>query len=201
MKPVTSLGVKTAGASEKSGRATRPVATVLPVIPTDAEIRDVLAPAGLRLVERVRQDVRLPPLPEYVSPASARPEHGRFDSEPEETVDLDAPDFVDKVNTCWYRMASEYGLFDGNREFLLAVDHGCLGDVPDDEPHEMWARVQLLDEWDLVTSEVALLRSGFATLFTDRFVPEFTMASLDGRMMLQTTVWGDGTLSTIVIRP
>ncbi|MFE7858760.1 hypothetical protein [Streptomyces sp. NPDC057403] len=98
-------------------------------------------------------------------------------------------------------MASEYGLFDGNRELLLVVDHGCLGDVSDDEPHEMWARVQLLDEWDPVTSEVALLRSGFATLFTDRFVPESTMASLDGRMMLQTTVWGDGRLSTIVIRP
>jgi hypothetical protein len=48
---------------------------------------------------------------------------------------------------------------------------------------------------------VDLLRSGFATLFTDRFVPEFTVASLDGRMMMQTTVWGDGTLSTIVIRP
>jgi hypothetical protein len=25
--------------------------------------------------------------------------------------------------------------------------------------------------------------------------------SLDGRMMMQTTVWGNGTLSSIVIRP
>lgn len=65
----------------------------------------------------------------------------------------------------------------------------------------MWFRVQLLDTWDLVGSEVDLLRSGFATLFTDRFVPEFTVASLDGRMMMNTTVWGDGTLGTIVIRP
>lgn len=171
------------------------------VIPTDTEIGDSLAPAGLRLVERVQQDVRLPPLPECVSPASARPEHGRFDSDPDEVADLNAPDFVEKVNAGWLRMATEYGLLDGKREFLLAVGRACLGEDPDDEPYEVWFRVQLLDDWDLAGSEVDLLRSGFATLFTDRFVPEFTVASLDGRMMMQTTVWGDGTLSTIVIRP
>ena len=38
-------------------------------------------------------------------------------------------------------------------------------------------------------------------LFTDRFVPEFTALSLDGRTLLTTTVWGNGTVSTIVIRP
>ncbi|MFB7335685.1 hypothetical protein ACFC00_29205 [Streptomyces adustus] len=168
---------------------------------TDAEIGDVLAPAGLRLVERIQQDVRLPPLPEYVSPASAGPEHGRFDSQPDEVADLGASDFADKVNAGWHRMATRYGLFDGKHEFLLTVGRARLGEEPDDEPYEVWFRVQLLDDWDLVGSEVDLLRSGFATLFTDRFVPEFTMASLDGRMMLNTTVWGNGMLSTIVIRP
>lgn len=168
---------------------------------TDAEIRDVLAPAGLRLVERIQQDVRLPPLPEHVSSASARPEHGRFDSHPDEVADVDASDFADKANAGWHRMATKYGLLDGKREFLLAVGRARLGGDPDDEPYVVWFRVQLLDDWDLVGSEVDLLRSGFATLFTDRFVPEFTMASLDGRMMLNTTVWGNGTLSTIVIRP
>jgi hypothetical protein len=48
---------------------------------------------------------------------------------------------------------------------------------------------------------VPALRSGFAGLFTQRFVPEFTMLSIDGRMMLNTTVWGNGTISTIVIHP
>jgi hypothetical protein len=171
------------------------------VMLTDAEIGDLLGPAGLRLVERVQQEVQLPPLPEYVSPASARPEHGRFDSDPDEVADLDAPDFADTVNSGWHRMATEYGLFDDQREFLLAVGRARLGEDPDDEPYEVWFRVQLLDEWDMVGSEVGLLRSGFATLFTDRFVPEFTVASLDGRMMMQTTVWGNGTLSSIVIRP
>ena len=168
---------------------------------TDAEIGDVFAPAGLRLVERVQQKVLLPPLPKYVSPASARPEHGRFDSHPDEVADLHAPDFADKVNAGWHRMATEHGLLDHKREFLLAVGRVRLGEDPDDEPYEIWFRVQLLHDWDLVGSEVDLLWSGFASLFTERFVPEFTMASLDGRMMLQTTVWGDGTLSTIVIRP
>lgn len=166
------------------------------VILTDTEIGDLLGPAGLRLVERVQQEVQLPPLPEYVSPASARPEHGRFDSQPDEVADLDAPDFADKVNAGWHRMATEYGLLDDQREFLLAVVRARLG-----EPYEVWFKVRLLDAWDLVGSEVDLLRSGFATLFTDRFVPEFSVASLDGRMMMQTTVWGNGTLSSIVIRP
>lgn len=65
------------------------------MILTDTEIGDLLGPAGLRLVERVPGKVQLPPLPKYVSPASARPEHGRFDSEPDEAADLDAPDFAD----------------------------------------------------------------------------------------------------------
>jgi hypothetical protein len=47
----------------------------------------------------------------------------------------------------------------------------------------------------------ATLRSYFAGLFTERFVPEFTMLSNDGRVLVDTTVWGDGTISTIVICP
>lgn len=41
----------------------------------------------------------------------------------------------------------------------------------------------------------------FTGLFADRFVPEFVMTSLDGRMVLETTMWGDGTVSTLVVRP
>ncbi|MCD9875074.1 hypothetical protein [Streptomyces guryensis] len=61
------------------------------MILTDTEVGDLLRPAGLRLVERVQQEVQLPSLPKYVSPASARPEHGRFGSDPDEIADLDAP--------------------------------------------------------------------------------------------------------------
>ncbi|MEV7783288.1 hypothetical protein [Kitasatospora sp. NPDC088351] len=168
---------------------------------TDAEIDNLLAPAGLRFLERVQGEVQLPPLPPGHSPASAGPEHGRFDSHEHEVADLDASDMAEKVNASWHRMATQYGLFDGNREFLLAVGRARLGKDPDEEPYTVWLRVRLLDQWDLVGSEADLLRSGFATLFTARFVPEFTAASLDGRMMMNTTVWGNGTISTIVIRP
>ena len=60
--------------------------------------------------------------------------------------------------------------------------------------------LRLAGEWDVVDSRVPVLRSGFAGLFTESFVPEFTMLSLDGWVLLTTTVWGDGTVSTIVIR-
>lgn len=83
----------------------------------------LLAPAGLRFVQRIRDEVRLPPLPPGHSPASAGPEHGRFDSGPDEIADVDAPNMADKVNASWYRMATEYGLFDEDREFLLGVDY------------------------------------------------------------------------------
>ncbi|MFI6603242.1 hypothetical protein ACIBHX_43965 [Nonomuraea sp. NPDC050536] len=107
----------------------------------------------------------------------------------------------DKVNAGWFRMATEYGLFNEDREFVLGVTY-----APDEEPderdaHRAWVRVRLLDDWDLVRSEVDQLRSWMAGLFTTRFVPEFTMVSLDGRTLINTTVWGDGTVSTIAIRP
>lgn len=168
---------------------------------TDTEIAALIARAGLRFVQLRRDEVLLP-LPEGSSPASARPEHGRFDSHPDEIADVDAPDMPDKVNASWYRMATQYGLFDQDREFLLGVD--CNTHPTDGELEEdgwAWVQVRLLDDWDLVASEVTLLRSRFATLFTTRFVPEFTVVSLDGHMMMNTTVWGNGTVSTIAIRP
>lgn len=59
----------------------------------------------------------------------------------------------------------------------------------------------LADEWDLAGCNVTALGSYFAGLFTERFVPEFTMLSLNHQAMLNTTVWGNETVSTIVIRP
>lgn len=40
-----------------------------------------------------------------------------------------------------------------------------------------------------------------ASLLTERFIPEFTVVSLDGCVLMNTTVWGNGTVSTIAIRP
>ncbi|HEX5598787.1 MAG TPA: hypothetical protein VFX61_22620 [Micromonosporaceae bacterium] len=164
---------------------------------TDADITSALAPAGLQFIKRVHGDVR-DPLPPGKGAATCGDEDGRFDSSPDDIVDVHDPDLAVKVNAGWWRMASEYGLLDEQREFLLAVDYS----EPEAIGFEIgWARVRLLDEWDLAGSGVAAIKSYFAAAFTDRFVPEFTMLSLDGRMLLNTTVWGNGTVSTIVIRP
>lgn len=173
---------------------------------SDVQMAQVLELAGLRFRERVRGAVRSPVLPPGYSPASADTEHGRFDSHPEEIADIRAPDMAEKINASWGRMAVDYGLLDDNREFLLVVEYREPGD--DEAANEeqavgrrAWVRVQLLDRWDFVASEPAPLRSEFAATMTTRFVPEFTAVSLDGRTLLNTTVWGDGTVSTIAIRP
>jgi hypothetical protein len=166
---------------------------------TDAAVAADLAHAGLEFVKRVSEDVSLPlPPPPPYSPASCGPQHGRFDSRPDEVVDIDDPAMPAKVNAGWWRMATEYGVVDQRQEFLLRVRYSDPDEV---EPEYAWVRVRLSDQWDLAGSGSIALRSSFGGLFTDRFVPEFTMLSLDHNAMLNTTVWGNGTVSTIVIRP
>jgi hypothetical protein len=168
---------------------------------TDADVAALLAPAGLHFIKRMSQeDVRLPQLPPGHSAASAGPEHGRFDSHPDEIADVHDADMPDKVNAGWFRMATEHGLFNDDRELLLSVCYARYWETGTGDDDIAWVQVRLLDKWDFVASEVDLLRSYMAELSTTRFVPEFTMASLDGRMMMDTTVWGNDTVSTIVIR-
>lgn len=167
---------------------------------TDSAVAADLARAGLEFRERVSDEVilPLPAAPPYYSPASCGPEHGRFDSRADEVVDVDDPQMPGKVNAGWWRMATEYGLFDDRREFLVSVDYNDHDGVG---PDYAWIRVRLSEQWDLAGSGSNALRSTFGGVFTDRFVPEFSMLSLDRRAMLNTTVWGNGTVSTIVIRP
>lgn len=164
---------------------------------SDAAIAADLAPAGLLFLERVDGEI-VYPLPPHRLPASCLPEHGRFDAKPDEVVDVTDPDMSAIVNAGWWRMATEYGLFDERREFLLGVDYRDPDAV---DPEYAWVRVRLNDEWDLAGSGSAALRSYLGAHFTERFVPEFSMLSLDHQMLLNTTVWGNGTVSTVVIRP
>jgi hypothetical protein len=167
---------------------------------TDAAVATDLAQAGLEFLERVSEEVSLPlpPPPPYRSPAGCGSEHGRFDSRPDEVVDVNDPEMPAKVNAGWWRMATEYGVVDNRREFLLLVRYSDPDEV---ESEYAWVRVRLSDQWDLAGSRSTALQSFFGGVFTDRFVPEFSMLSLDHRAMLNTTVWGNGTISTIVIRP
>lgn len=165
---------------------------------TDDEISADLDSAGIEFLERITTEVSYPLPASGAGPASCRPDDGRFDSMPDEVVHVDAPDMPAKVNAGWWRMAHEFGLLDERREFLLGIDYSGTESV---ESEYGWARVRLADEWDLAGSGSTTLRSHFAGIMTERFVPEFTMLSLDQKMMLNTTVWGDATVSTIVIRP
>jgi hypothetical protein len=103
-----------------------------------------------------------------------------------------------KVNAGWLPMATRYHVLDDRRELLLSVDYSDPDEV---EAEHTWVRTRLSDRWDLAASGSLALRSGFGRLFSDRYVPEFFMLSTDHRAMLNTTVWGKGTVSTIVIRP
>ena len=168
--------------------------------PADAAVAADLVPAGLEFLDRIDEEVRLPlpAPPPYLSPASCRPEHGRFDSRPDEVIDVDDPQMSAKVNAGWWRMATEYQVLDDRREVLLSVNYSDPGGA---EPEYAWVRVRLSDKWDLAGSGSINVRSGFAGLFTARFVPEFSMLSTDHQAMLNTTVWGNETVSTIVIFP
>jgi hypothetical protein len=42
-------------------------------------------------------------------------------------VDVDDPEMPAKVNASWMRMASEYGVLDDRREFLLSVNYRSVG--------------------------------------------------------------------------
>ena len=140
---------------------------------TDDEMAEALANAGLEFVERLRGEVRTPALPGG-SAAACRPEDGRFDARPEEVVDVDDPQFASKVNAGWFRMATEHGLFDEERGFLLCVDYSEVYG----EPQAEWVRVRLREGWDLVGSRVAPLGFGpFPATHRVVFTPEFAMVS------------------------
>ncbi|AZQ33622.1 hypothetical protein EJ357_09260 [Streptomyces cyaneochromogenes] len=163
---------------------------------TDAEMAALLAPGGFHFLRRLSDaEVPPPPLPPHHGPANCLPEHGRIDSP---VVDIDDPELPAKVRQGWYGMAAEYGLLDDGREFLLGVDYSDPEDV---NSEWAWARVRLLDEWDLGGGDDGPLPKWMRFYMGDRFVPEFTVMSLDGRLMMNTTLWGDGTVSTIVICP
>ncbi|MFF5259824.1 hypothetical protein ACFY4C_12825 [Actinomadura viridis] len=93
----------------------------------------------------------------------------------------DAPDRVARLNRDWYDLASAHGLFDADREFLVYDRDGTP------------SRVRLLDDWD-VMGEAGV---GLFTYAPGH--PELGMASLDGRVALVATTWGDATASSLVL--
>ncbi|WP_255658391.1 hypothetical protein [Actinoplanes sp. L3-i22] len=162
---------------------------------TDAEIAADLASAGIEFIEPITTDVSLPLPAPGRWPASCRTEDGRFDSE---AVKIEDPDMPAKVNAGWWRMAQEFDLLDDRQEFLLSVDYA--GPEADESDHR-WVRVRLTETWNLAGSGSTALGCVYMDAPIERFVLEFAMLSTDQKMILNTTVWGDATVSTVVIRP
>jgi hypothetical protein len=107
---------------------------------TDFDIAAALAPAGLEFIGRGLGEDLLPLKPNK-SAAGSPSGDGRFDGEPDEFVDVDDPSTPARVNASRLRMATEYGLLDGRREFLLNVNYSTVVH----EPERAWVRVRLAD--------------------------------------------------------
>jgi hypothetical protein len=97
-------------------------------------------------------------------------------------------DRVGKLNAGWLRLATVCGVLNHEREFLLEVDYALEGE---DWPQLAWIKVQLLDDWSIADGTVDAL-GGFAA-------PEFTALSVDGQALMRTTLWGNGSISSLVI--
>ena len=193
-----SCGEQAAGGTPSAASPAHGPRIVCCVPLTDAQVAVALAPAGLQFIEREPGKVR-PPLQPGKTPASSRAADGRFDAAPGEVVDIDDPDFVAKLNGGWLRMATEFGLLSDRCEFLVNVDYSESVDTGD--PERAWVRVQLTGEWDIAGSGVERLGGHVVLGSTVRYVPAFWALSLDQRVLLETTLWGNGTVSTIAIRP
>ncbi|MFF4493911.1 hypothetical protein [Streptomyces sp. NPDC001546] len=145
-----------------------------------------LAKAGLRLLGTVdAADPLIPPtLATFASSCSS--EDGAFG----EVVDLDDPRVQEKANSEWYRLALRGGLFgEVGSQFLVAVKR-----AGSDSPQWWWARVELLDEWDIVGAGASsgILGSGPCR-------PSFVMLSLDGGVILRCDV-GQASIDFSVVR-
>ncbi|MGX1885689.1 hypothetical protein [Streptomyces sp. NPDC055287] len=80
------------------------------------KVFEPLSRAGLRVIEG---GVPEAPLPAFAVGAMVHcnKEEGRRDA----YVDFDDPHLIDRATPGWYELASSFGLFDADREFLLAL--------------------------------------------------------------------------------
>src|SRR3954469_21026919 len=83
---------------------------------------------------------------------SRSPDEGRRDR----TVGLNTPDRVALANADWFALASEFGLFSADRQFLLSLEIADDDKLADGEPGErVWGLVELHDDWDVMGAGAA----------------------------------------------
>ncbi|MEU6711943.1 hypothetical protein ABZ897_10760 [Nonomuraea sp. NPDC046802] len=112
-------------------------------------------------------------------------------------VELGDPDRVAQFNADWYALATEFGLFSAERQFLVmltpAIDpvFDQARESTDDweDPawwEHVWGLVELEGDWDLAGAGAAsgVLGSGYAC-------PAFVMSATDGSVFVVGAVWRD----------
>jgi hypothetical protein len=153
----------------------------------EAELAASLSGAGLQWCAAEGPGGTLPVAAAWLA-TSCRREDGRRD----ETVRRGDPQLIEKANDGWFRLALDHGFLGDDREFLLGVNYAD----DDSVPILRWARVRLLEEWDIMGAGAATGILGSAAGF-----PEFAMLSLDGNVILRGTTWQDSIGSLVVPDP
>ncbi|MEV5493028.1 hypothetical protein AB0L47_34495 [Streptomyces bobili] len=121
-------------------------------------------------------------IPPYVAGmvTSRHSDEGRRDR----TAALDDPARVPKANAGWFELATRFGLFSANRQFLLSISVPHPDAVDDTDVEGVWGLVELLDDWDIMGAGCAVGITG-----SQCGRPAFVMSALDGSVFVQGTVW------------
>lgn len=149
----------------------------------EAELTASLAAAGLTFLGMVELSAPLMP-PTLANLATGYPPEGELPGGV--FVELNDPQLLDKANVGWYECSLDVGLFNQEREFLVAVE--CEDDL------WWWARVKLTEPWDIMGAGAA------GALGVRRGLPRFVMMSLDGNSVVCGTDW-ESSIGCILARP
>ncbi|MGW1765547.1 hypothetical protein ACWCQL_15925 [Streptomyces sp. NPDC002073] len=167
--------------------------------------RKVLEPLGRAGLEVLEGGVPEAPLPVFAVGATVGcgQETGRQDA----YFDFGEPHLIERANRGWYELATSFGLFGSDREFLLALPAYRFNPRVDMDQPYVWRRVRLLDGWDVMGAACGIRRGrdvlGFDTCLLGSRAgrPEFSMLSLDSTVSLCGTTWQGGISSFAVPDP
>ncbi|MEU1625329.1 hypothetical protein ABZ746_08340 [Streptomyces sp. NPDC020096] len=154
----------------------------------DRKLSKALVRAGIRFLSIDATPATLPVRAAWIASSC-----GRSDGRRDIVFNAGDADIVSNANLSWFSLASEIGLFsEPNGEFLLGVD------LADDKstPILRWAKVELMDSWDIMGAGAAngILGSGVGR-------PEFVMMSTNGGVVMRGTTWEDGIGVLVVPAP
>ncbi|MEE1752787.1 hypothetical protein [Streptomyces sp. SP18CS02] len=157
--------------------------------------RKVLRPlrrAGLEVIPDAVPDGTMP----FVAGYRAEDMAGGFSHR------YDTPRLVERLNEDWYDLAVSSGLLDDRREFLVQLPQGTrTHQAALRDPYSgsrtapyLWARVRLLDRWDIMGRGAA---SAFLGVHAGR--PGFAMMALDGSVYVKAST-GEIGVDVIAVR-